>query len=274
LRRWTIGQGFQLEGQGPAAYERYLVPAQFAPCAGQLLDLADVRPGERVLDVACGTGIVARQAAARVGAGGSVAGTDLNQGMLDVAGAVAAGLPVRVDWRRAEAASLPLPDGAFDVVCCQQGLQFFADRLLALREARRVLAPGGRVALAVWRAIHHNPVYAAFAQVLRRHAGAETAALMEAPFAGPDRDGLRRLLTDAGFGGVHVRIGTFPVRFASPGELLSAQAASSPLGAPLAALDGEIRDALARDLDQTLTEWADDDGVVFPLQTWLASARR
>jgi len=150
--------------------------------------------------------------------------------------------PVRVEWRRAEAASLPLPDGAFDVVCCQQGLQFFADRLLALREARRVLAPGGRVALAVWRAIHHNPVYAAFAQVLQRHAGAETAALMEAPFAG--------------------------------GELLSAQAASSPLGAPLAALDGEVRDALARDLDQTLEEWADDDGVVFPLQTWLASARR
>ena len=269
-----MSQGFQLEGQGPAAYECYLVPAQFAPCASQLLDLVEPRSGERVLDVACGTGIVARQAAARVGAGGTVAGADLNQGMLDVAGQVTADLPVRIDWRRAEAASLPSPDGAFDVVCCQQGLQFFADRLLALREARRVLAPGGRVALAVWRAIHHNPVYAAIAQVLRRHAGAETAALMQAPFAGPGRDGLGRLLTDAGFGDVQVRIGIFAVRFASPGELLRAQAASSPLGAPLAALDEEVREALAGDLDRSLGEWADDEGIAFPAQTWLVTARR
>jgi len=250
------------------------VPALFAPCATQLLDLAGVRPGERVLDVACGTGVVARQAAARVGAGGAVTGTDLNQGMVEAAEAAAVDLPVRIQWRRAEATALPLPDGAVDVVCCQQGLQFFADRALALAEARRVLAPGGRVALAVWRAIDHNPGYAALARVVERHAGAETAAIMHTPFAGPDRDGLGRLLAGAGFAGVHVRIGTFPVRFSSPRELLEAQAASSPLGPPLAALDEEVRRALADDVDRALGEWTDDDGLVFPAQTWLATAYR
>jgi len=198
----------------------------FAPCATQLLDLAVVGPGERVLDVACGTGIVARRAAARVGVGvgGVVTGSDVNEGMLEVAAAAATDLPVRIEWHRADATALPLPDGAFDVVCCQQGLQFVPDPPLALREARRVLAPGGRLALAVWRAIDHHPVFAALVRALERHAGPGTAALMRAPFAGPGRE--------------------------------------------------EPRRALARELDQTLGESADDDGLVFAMQTWLATARR
>jgi ubiquinone/menaquinone biosynthesis C-methylase UbiE len=257
-------QGFQLQAQAPAAYERYLVPVLFAPCAERLLDLVAVEPGDRVLDVACGTGIVARLAAARAGAGGAVAGADVNEGMLEVAAAAAADLPAAIQWHRADAAALPLPGGAFDVVCCQQGLQYCTDQPLAVREARRVLAPGGRVAIAVWRPIDHHPVYAAFAKALRRHAGTETAALMHAPFAGPSRDELRRLLTDAGFDKVVVRIAAFPARFPSPGEFLRRQAASSPLGPPLAALDEEARQALASDLDQTLGEWTDDDGLVCP----------
>jgi len=152
----------------------------FAPCATQLLDLAAVEPGERVLDVACGTGIVARRAAARVGAGGVVAGSDVNEGMLEVAAATAIDLPVRIEWHRADATALPLPDGAFDVVCCQQGLQFVPDPPLALREARRVLTPGGRLALAVWRSIDHHPVFAAFVRALERHAGPGTAAPLRA----------------------------------------------------------------------------------------------
>ena len=246
----------------------------FAPCATQLLDLAGVEPGERVLDVACGTGIVARRAAARVGVGGVVTGSDVNEGMLEVAAATATDLPVRIEWHRADATALPLPDGAFDVVCCQQGLQFVPDPPLALREARRVLAPGGRLALAVWRAIDHHPVFAALVRALERHAGPGTAALMRAPFAGPGREELRRLLSETGFDKVRVRIASFPARFPSPGELLRRQAASSPLGAPLTALDEQPRRALARELDQTLSAWADDDGIVFPMQTWLATARR
>ena len=97
---------------------------------------------------------------------------------------------------------------------------------------------------------------------------------MRAPFAGPGREELRRLLSETGFDKVRVRIASFPARFPSPGELLRRQAASSPLGAPLTALDEQPRRALARELDQTLSAWADDDGIVFPMQTWLATARR
>jgi ubiquinone/menaquinone biosynthesis C-methylase UbiE len=273
-RRGTITQGFQLQGQGPAAYERYLVPALFAPCAERLLDLVAVEPGDRVLDVACGTGIVARLAAARAGAGGAVAGADVNEGMLEVAAAVAADLPTAIQWHRADAAALPLPGGAFDVVCCQQGLQYCTDQPLAVREAWRVLAPGGRVALAVWRPIDHNPVFAALAKAVRRHVGTQSAALMYAPFAGPSRDELRRLLADAGFDKVQVSMAAFAARFPSPGEFLRQEAASSPLGPTLAALDEEARQALARDLDHSFGEWTDDDGLVSPMETWLATARR
>lgn len=246
----------------------------FAPCAERLLDLAAVRPGTRVLDVACGTGIVARQAAAKVGVGGSVVGTDLNEGMLEVARAVAAYAPSGIEWHAADAAEQPLPDGSFDLVCCQQGLQFFPDRPPVLREMHRVLAPDGRVALGVWRAIDHQPVFAAFVAALEQHAGPETAALMRRPFSGPDRDGLRKLLADAGFGETQVHIGGFLARFASPGEFLRQQVVSSPLAGPIGELDEGHREALRHHLDQALEPWADDDGVAVPLQTWLVTASR
>lgn len=267
-------QGFQLDGSGPRAYERYLVPAFFTPCAAQLLDMAGVGPGERVLDLACGTGIVARRAAARVGVDGAVLGVDVNDGMLAVAVSAAAGMPQVIEWRSGDAAALPLPDAAVDVVCCQQGLQFFTDPALALREACRVLAPGGRVALAVWRSISHHPVFALLAEALGRHAGAEAAGMMRAPFAGPGREDLRRLLTEAGFGGIVARIGVIAVRFPSPLELLRQEVESTPLAGPIGELDARRLGALVDQVNQTLASYMDDDGVTFPMQTWLVTASR
>jgi ubiquinone/menaquinone biosynthesis C-methylase UbiE len=264
----TLVHGFQLDGQGPQAYERYLVPRFFTACADQLVDLAAVRSGERVLDVACGTGIVARHAVDRVGAGGSVVGVDVNDTMLAAAAAVTS----LVEWRPADAAALPFPDATFDLVCCQQGLQFFSDPLLALREAHRVLVPGGRIALAVWRPIEHHPVFTVLVDALEQHVGAEAAAMMRSPFAGPDSHALRRLLEEAGFRAPVIRIGVIAVRFPSPQEFLRQEAVSSPLAGPVGALDDGRRDALIGHLDQALAPHTDDDGVVFPMQTWLAVA--
>jgi SAM-dependent methyltransferase len=123
-RAW---QGWQLAGCLPENYERHLVPALFGPWAAQLVELAAPGPGERVLDVACGTGIVARRAAALVQPGGAVAGLDSNRGMLEVARAAAAEVRPVIDWRAGDAADLPFPDGVFEVVLCQQGLQFFPE---------------------------------------------------------------------------------------------------------------------------------------------------
>ena len=134
---------WQFVGSVPENYERYLVASIFAAWADDLVEVAALQPSERVLDIACGTGIVARTAARKLGSGGRVVGLDLSAPMLAVARTAATAEGMTVEWREGSAAKLPLPDGAFDIVFCQQGLQFFPDRPAALREMFRVLSPRG-----------------------------------------------------------------------------------------------------------------------------------
>jgi SAM-dependent methyltransferase len=135
-------------GSAAETYERYMVPAIFGPWAEDLLALAMPTPGERVLDVACGTGVVARLVAQRVAPTGTVVGFDLNPGMLAVARTLPLPQGAKIEWREGNVSAMPFPDASFDLTLCQQGLQFFPDRSAALREMRRVLAPRGRLALA------------------------------------------------------------------------------------------------------------------------------
>ena len=153
------------------SYEALFVPALFAPWAPRVAESAQLRPGQRVLDVACGTGVLAREALVRTAPGGAVAGLDPNAGML----AVARALAPAIDWRQGVAESLPFPAGGFDAVVSQFGLMFFDDRARALREMLRVLRPGGRLAVAVWDALEHVPAYAALVDVLERVAGPAAA---------------------------------------------------------------------------------------------------
>lgn len=268
------GQQFQLGGSGPEAYERYLVPIIFDPWARHLVDLVAPKQGERVLDVACGTGVVARCAATHVGDEGTVVGLDANEGMLQVARATSSGIRPGIEWRIGSATDMPLPDGSFEVVCCQQGLQFFGDRSAALREMPRGLVPAGRLALAVWRPIEFSPGFVSLTEALGRHAGADTAAMMQAPFSGGNAEELRAVVAGAGFEDVRIRIGVGSIRFPSPGEFLRQEAASSPLAEPVGALSPEVREALIRDLAESLQCCTDDDGVVFPMQTHVLTALR
>ena len=223
----TGEQRWHLAGTAPEIYAEHLVPAVFAPWAPVLLDAAAVGIGHTVLDVACGTGVVAAAAAERVGPSGAVTGVDINPGMIAVAARTQG-----VRWARADAARLPFPDGGFDRVLCQAGLQFVPDRLGALREMRRVLRPGGRVALLVWRALHHSPGFAALADALQAVVGPEAAAVMRAPFVfGDDPRPLVTLLDSAGFGDVDVQARAGTVRFASVEAFVRCQRAASPLAA-------------------------------------------
>jgi len=264
-----IEEGWQIEGDSAEAYETYLASA-FRPWADDLIARAAVREGERVLDVACGTGIVARQAAPKVGSAGSVTGLDVNAGMLSVARTRAAGLHPAIEWRQASALEMPFPGEAFDVAFCEQALQFFSDPLAALREMHRVLAPGGRVAVNVCRPIEYSPAYLALADALTRHVGAEAGAMMRSPFPRWTVDELRGLIANAGFGLVRVTIEPGMLRYPSTGEFLRREAVSSPLAAALSALDAQSRGALIRELQSALSNRVDDEGIACALELYVA----
>jgi SAM-dependent methyltransferase len=166
----TIEQPYGQAYGGNAAenYERFFVPAIGEPFARDMIEAAALQPGERVLDVACGTGIVTRLAAERVAPNGIIAGLDVNPAMLAVARTLVTSSRTPVRWYETSAEAMPLPDAAFDVVLCQLGLMFMADKGAALREMRRVLAPGGRALISV-------PVPTAFFtaldEAIERHIG-------------------------------------------------------------------------------------------------------
>ena len=177
-----------------AAFEDVFVPALFREWGPRLASAARVGPGDRVLDVACGTGVAARAAAEAAGPSGAVFGVDINPGML----AVAARAAPAITWREASAESLPFPDRSFDAVVSQFGLMFFADRDGALREMWRVLRPGGRLAVAVWASLEETPAYAIEVDLIERLGGRDAADAIRAPFVLGDRDRLAELLLEAG----------------------------------------------------------------------------
>lgn len=190
------------EVAGARTYEELFVPALFGPWAACVADAAELRPGVRVLDIACGTGVLAREIAHRLGSEGAVVGIDPNPGMLAVAREAASG----IEWREGVAESLPFPDSSFDVVVSQFGLQFFSDRTTALREMSRVLTPGGRLAIAVWGPVESMPAYADEGALLHRLAGTKAADALRAPFALGDQRQLAALLGEAGWADAEVRV--------------------------------------------------------------------
>jgi SAM-dependent methyltransferase len=184
----------QVNRSSAEVYEEFFVPALFRGWVERVADAASVGPGDRVLDVACGTGVLARHAAERTGPEGAVVGLDVNEGMLAVAGRVAPSL----EWRTGRAEALPFEDDSFDVVVSQFALMFFEEPEAALREMVRVLRPGGRLAIAVWGSLDDTPGYRSMVALLRREFGDDSADALTAPYSLGDVGRLRDLLGRAG----------------------------------------------------------------------------
>lgn len=196
---------------GARAYESLHVPALFEQWCPRMLNAAGVGPGHSVLDVACGTGVLARAAVSRIGPRGHVVGVDPGYGMLTVARELAPD----VQWQQAVAESLPFPDQSFDAVVSQFGLMFFSDRPQALREMLRVLKPSGRMAVAVWDSLENSAAYPVEVEVLTRLAGEAAANALRAPFVLGDKDMLIALFEGAGVASVKVETANGTARFPS-----------------------------------------------------------
>ena len=241
--------GKDYAGIPPENYERFFVPEIGAPLASDLIQFAALSPGEQVLDVACGTGVVARLAAEQVGPTGSVAGLDSNPGMLAVANsAVPAG--VDIQWYEASAEAVPLPDSTFDVVLCQMGLQFFADKHAALKEMYRVLVPGGRLVLNLPGPT--PPLFTSLSEAFRNQINAESAEFVNQVFSLYDTEAIRDLISGAGFQNVAVQFSTRMLSLPSPREFLWHYVHSTPLAGVVRRANDEQLSSLEREV---VTEW-------------------
>ncbi len=265
---------WQLTGSGPDSYERYQVPSVFEPLARMFIQRIALRPGQRVLDVACGTGVVARQAAPILGPTGLVVGIDLNSKMLDVAREHTPTDGAPVEWRQGDVSSLPFGDANFDIVLCQQGLQFFPDKAGALQEMHRVLKPGGLVGICVWCAIEHSPCHLAIAEALRRHVSPDVAQRFQAPFSFSAPDVLNQAMVEAGFRDVDIQVDILTRRLLPPKESIPGLLASTPVGPEIAALDEVTRVAIIDEVATALSEYRDEDGLTVPQPTQIALATK
>ena len=192
---------WQLSGSAAESYEEFLVPTIFVPWAQQLLSKSVPQYGDNILDVACGTGIVARMAKARVGTAGRVVGVDLNTSMLDVAKTL--DLHGAIEWLKADVGQMPLRDEVFDTAYCQQGLQFFPDKIGALREVLRLLRCGGKCSIVVAQSLSQNPLMRSQVTALEKHIDEAAAGSIRAVCGLSEGDEIQTLFEGAGFAEVN-----------------------------------------------------------------------
>lgn len=204
-------------------YEREWVPAMLQEWAVRLADVAAVTVGQSVLDVGCGTGVVARECAGRVGGTGRVAGLDISHEMLSVARDIAPG----IDWHSADAGSLPFGEASFDRVVSQFALMFFPHRSQAVAEMWRVLRPGGRLAITVSGPLQETPAYVELIELVRRHVGEVGAGSIESRFVLGDLAHLEEIFVSAGVDEFTIETYWGSERFRSPGHFAEAEIRAS-----------------------------------------------
>ncbi len=245
-------------------------------CGRVLLESAAPQPGERALDVACGTGSVARHVAPMVGTEGKVVALDISPAMLAVARALPAPPAATIEWLEGNAIHLELPDDAFDLVLCQQGLQFFPDRAASVREMRRALGDGGRVAISVWQALRLHPVYEALFEATARHLGAPLSSV-DVSFSLWDAEELRRLLKDASFEHIAITPRSLEVHLPSPERFVQLTVLGAATSIPaFAQLDTAARsalvDAVTEETQAVAERYRDGNTLTFPMSTHIAVA--
>jgi len=261
---------WQIAAPAAELYERIVARYILGPWAPVLVHAAQVSAGERVLDVACGTGVVTRAAAVLAGPSGRVTGVDLNGAMISVARTLAQPAGAARDWFERDALDLQFPDANYDVVLCQQGLQFFPDKLRALREMRRVLRRGGRLALSVW---NNAGLYnAAVGEALARLLNPQTARQFCASRQSPSAEAMIQLAGEAGFSQIDVRVARLEIHLPPLNRFALDHLAATPVAAAVAAADERVRLNIGASVSAQLHPYADRGGITYPEETHIFTA--
>ena len=259
---------WQVSTDAAEVYESCFVPAIFGGWAGPVADAAGIRAGDEVLDVGCGTGVLAREALRRVGQEGKVVGLDLNEGML----AVAARTEPEIEWRQGDAASLPFEDVSFDVAVSQFALMYFPDRVASLREMWRALAPGGRLAIAAWAPIDRARGYQILVDIAVRQCGREAADVLAAPFVLGNQAELAKLLDNSGISGANITLHEGSIRFPSVQEFIRIEVIGSPLADMLS---DDMMQTLAAESENALGEFVVPSGeIIMPMDAHIVTASK
>lgn len=252
-------------------YEHFFVPVIGKPLAKELVNLADLRQGEQVLDVACGTGIITRLAFKKTGNAGTVTGLDINPGMLSVARSVTQSTS-SIEWHQARAEDIPLNDEVFNIAFCQLGLQFMEDKRAALQEMYRVLKNDGRLVLNLPGPV--GPLFKIFANALEKHINKETAGFVNHVFSLHDTTEIRQLLTAAGFQEIEIEAEEKLLHLPAPKDFLWQYIHSTPMIEIVSKVNKQTMDLLEKEIVKNWQQFRTKDGMQYRQRVASVKARK
>lgn len=254
------------------AYESHMVPGMFAHWAAFVVSLVAARSGEQVLDVACGTGIGAREAARVVGPTGRIVGVDIDPGVIELARGLVQGSGTPFEWHCASALQMPFENAVFDLCLCLQGLQFLPDRSAGLAEMRRLLKPSGRLAASIWGPLAHNKGHSAVVQALEDQGVDASAAKRACSFSDPEA--IREAAARAGFSRIHLRTEDGISHFKSLDSFIYGMTVGSPSTRHAVALLSESgRDRFIKQVKMTLEPYMTSGELQYPMRTHVLLAQ-
>lgn len=265
---------WQLSQNSAELYERVLVSSILGPAAKNLVGKANLKEGEWVLDVGCGTGAAARFAVNIVGTSGRAVGVDVNQGMLEIAKRKGAEEDVSIEWHQCSIYELPFEDDHFDVVVAAQVVQFLADIPNALKEIHRVLKPGGRFLTSVWSDLKENPYFEALVVSVRNNLGHEVSEGMNAAFRLTNRRHVLDAIRKAKFMGVKAWQEQFVLDLPDLEEFVPSHIQGTPMAQGFEAASDSLQKQIVEDVVETMKPYQDGSIVRTPFRTQLFQGRK
>jgi len=270
----TVSKQWQLAGSAAERYQTILTPSILGPFAKALVEFSDLRAGERVVDIGCGTGSASRYAAEITGSSGKVTGIDVNPGMITVAQSLPVAQGAPIEWRTTDVAVLPLADKSVDVVLCAQSLQFLPEKEAGLSEMQRVLRADGRVNLSLWCQISENPYFETLVNALDKHIGPATAAGLQSAFSLTETEEIHNLLSGAGFGQIEMTVTKLNLPFPDLADFVPRHISATPMADSFSQAPAAVQQDIIREVAEKMNRYAANGLVTIPFKSHMIRAKK